>query len=92
MTIGQIFYAYMVLVGLATGAILVAVPAEHEFFVAPYFWILISIAIFEVGTSFIRRTAASAVLNMPERLIGLGVGIAAMVVIPLVMGAPVRFI
>ena len=92
MSIGQIFYAYMGLVGLATGAVLIAVPAEHEFFVAPYFWILISIALFEVGTSLVRRTAASAVLNMPERLIGLGVGITAMVAIPLITGAPVRFI
>ena len=41
MTVDRIFFVYMVLVGIAAGAILVAAPQVQNFAVKPYFWVLI---------------------------------------------------
>ena len=45
--INRIFLAFMIVVGLAAGATLVARPELREFRILPYFWILIAIALFE---------------------------------------------
>jgi len=91
MTIDRVFLGYMTLVGIVTGAILVAAPNAGDFIIKPYFWILIAVALFEGGTSIYRRAAPGPVLTMPARLIGFGIGIALMVAIPTLAGSPARF-
>ena len=92
MTIDKIFYAYMALVGIAIGAILVAAPQVGEFFIKPYFWVLIVVGLFEVGTSLYRRQTPGPVMTMQARLIGFGIGIVGMVAFPTLAGSPARFL
>jgi hypothetical protein len=91
MTTDRIFFAYMVLVGAATGALLLAAPQLQDFAVKPYFWILIAVALFEVGAYLRGRNAPGTVLAMHARLLGFVIGIVLMVVIPMLAGAPMRF-
>ena len=49
MTVDRIFFVYMVLVGIATGAILVAAPQVQNFVIKPYFWILIAVGLSTAG-------------------------------------------
>ena len=51
MTIDRLFIAFMTVCGLATAGILVFFPQSREFGIAPYFWVLIAMAIFE-GVAF----------------------------------------
>jgi hypothetical protein len=92
MSLDRIFFAYMVLIGVSTGAILVAAPYVQDFVIKPYFWILIAVGLFDVAVYAVRGTAPAKALTMNMRLIGFGIGIALMVVIALLAGAPVRFI
>ena len=48
MTLDRIFFGYMALVGVATGAILVIAPFVQDFVIKPYFWILIAVGVFDV--------------------------------------------
>ena len=91
MTIDRIFFGYMVLVGIVTGAILAAAPAAGDFWIKPYFWVLVAVALFEAGTSLYRRTTPGALLTMQARVIGFVIGIALMVAIPTLAGSPARF-
>ena len=92
MTIDRLFYGYMLLVGLAAGALLTAAPQVGDFIVKPYFWILIAVALFEGGTSLYRRTSPGPVLTMQARLIGFGIGIVAMVALPTLAGSTAHFL
>jgi hypothetical protein len=92
MTLGRIFFAYMALVGIATGAVLVAAPYVQDFVIKPYFWILIAVGIFDVAVYAIRGSAPATALTMNARLIGFGIGIALMVAVSVLAGAPVRFV
>ena len=92
MALDRIFFGYMALVGVATGAILVIAPFVQDFVIKPYFWILIAVGVFDVVLYAIRGTAPANALTMNARLIGFGIGIALMVVIALLAGAPVRFV
>ena len=87
MTIDRIFFAYIVLVGAAVGAILVVAPQVQNFVVKPYFWILIAVG----GVYLLGRKSPGAMLTMNARLAGFVIGIVVMVVIPTLAGAPVRF-
>ena len=91
MTVDRIFFVYMVLVGIATGAILVAAPQAQNFVIKPYFWILIAVGLFDGGIYLLGRTAPGRMLTMGARLAGFVFGIVMMVVIPSIAGAPVRF-
>ena len=82
----------MALMGIAAGAILVAAPHVQDFVIKPYFWILIAVGLFDVAVYALGRTAPASTLTMNVRLIGLGIGIAFMVVIPMLVGVPVRFV
>lgn len=92
MTLNWIFLGYMALVGVAAGAILVAAPQVQDFVIKPYFWILIAVGLFDGGVYLLARTAPASMLTMNMRLIGFGIGIVLMVAIPMLAGAPVRFI
>jgi hypothetical protein len=91
MTVDRIFFIYMVLVGIAAGAILVAAPQVQNFVIKPYFWILIAVGLFDGGIYLLGRTAPGRMLTMGARLAGFVFGIVMMVVIPSIAGAPVRF-
>jgi hypothetical protein len=56
MTVDRIFFVYMVLVGIAAGAILVAAPQVQNFAIKPYFWVLIAVGLFDGGLYLLGRT------------------------------------
>ena len=88
MTIDRIFIAFMTLCGLVTAGVLVFFPQSREFRIAPYFWVLIAMAIFE-GILFARsRGAPGTVISMESRLIGFAIAVTLMLAIPYVTGAP----
>ncbi len=82
----------MVVVGVAIGATLVVTPYVQDFVVKPYFWVLIAVGLFDVAVYAVRGTAPAKTLTMNVRLVGFGIGIALMVAIPMLAGAPVRFV
>ena len=90
MTLDKIFYGYMTAVGLAVAAIVIAAPGVRDFIITPFFWVLIATLLFDLGSSFLRRNAPWEMMPMPTRMIGFGIGIALMVVIPMLAGAPFR--
>jgi hypothetical protein len=90
-TVDRIFFVFMVLVGIAAGAILVAIPQAQNFLIKPYFWILIAVGLFDGGLYLLGRTGPGQMLSMGARLAGFVFGIVMMVVIPAIAGAPVRF-
>lgn len=88
MTIDRLFIAFMTLCGLVTAGVLVLFPQSREFRIAPYFWILIAMAVFE-GVAFARnRGAPGPVIAMESRVIGFVVAIALMLLIPYAAGLP----
>jgi len=91
MTIDRIFFGYMALAGVAAGAILVAAPRAQDFFIKPYFWVLIAIVLFDVRVYLHGRSAPRTMLTMGARLLGFVTGILLMVTIPTLAGSPVRF-
>ena len=91
MTVDRVFFVYMVVVGTAVGALLVAAPQAQNFVIKPYFWILIAVALFDGGNYLLGRTAPGQILTMSARLAGFVFGVVLMVVIPMWAGAPVKF-
>jgi hypothetical protein len=90
MTIDRLFLGYMTLVGIAVGALLIAAPQVGDYFIKPYFWVLIAAGLFEGGVYLVRRTPGP-VLSAPARLLGFVIGILLIFVIPTLTGSPARF-
>jgi len=90
--INQLLFAYMAAVGLAAGTGLVLAPQIQDFWIKPFFWILIALLIFDIGAHLVAQAAPGSLLTMPARLIALGIGIVAMMAIPAVAGVPIRFV
>jgi len=91
MTMQRLFYAYMALAGIAAGAVLAAVPQAQDFFIKPYFWVLIAVGLFDVGAYLRGGNAPGAMLSMNARVIGFLIGGLLMVAIPTLTGVEVRF-
>ena len=91
MTIDKMFFGYMALVGLLIGAILVAAPRVGDFWIKPYFWVVIAVGLFDGGVYLQRRNVPGAMLTMQARLLGFVIGVVLMVVIPTLAGLPARF-
>jgi hypothetical protein len=91
MSIRAIFFAYMIVVGLAAGAIIVAFPSVTDHWLKPYFWILIAVGIFDGALLLIHRSVPTNTLAMDARLIGFIAGIALMAAIPTFTGTQVSF-
>ena len=87
----RIFYGYIVLVGLAAGALLVAAPQTASFVIKPYFWMLLAVALFDGGVFLYRGSNPENMLPMSARLLGFLIGIVLMVAIPMLAGSSVRF-
>jgi len=92
MTIQRIFLAYMALVGLASGTLLVIAPQTGEFFIKPYFWVLIAVALFEGGAAIYRKTTPIEILTTPVRFIGFAIGSVLLLAIPTIAGSPAHFV
>ena len=90
MTVDRISFAYMALVGIAGGAVLVAFPVVGDFWLKPYFWVLIAVGVFDVG-AVLRGQAPGSMLTMPARLFGFVIGVVALVVVPTLAGSSVQF-
>jgi membrane associated rhomboid family serine protease len=88
MTIDRILIAYMVVVGIAVGAIVTLLPQAREFRLPPYFWVLIAIALFDLAAFARGRGAPGTTVGMDARLLGFVVGVVLMVVIPVLFGVP----
>jgi hypothetical protein len=85
-TLDRFFYGYMALIGIAAGAILVTVPGADGFWLKPYFWILIAVGLFDLG-SF----PSGQMLTMNARIIGFVIGAMLMFILPMATGASVHF-
>ena len=90
MTIDRIFIGFMTAVGIATGAILIAMPELRNFRVPPYFWALIAMALFEVTVFAFYRGVPGQMVSNGARLLGFVLAIVIMVVIPILAGSPGR--
>jgi hypothetical protein len=69
MTTDHIFLGFMGAVGIAAGAILIAMPETRDLRVSPYFWVLIAMALFEVSLfAFWRGVPSRTISNGARRL------------------------
>jgi hypothetical protein len=91
MTLDKIYYGYMALIGIAAGAVLVALPQPQSHYIAPFFWVLIAAALFELVTFIVRRAGPASVLTPAARLIGFVAGLLLMLAITLIAGVSVNF-
>jgi hypothetical protein len=87
--IDRILIAYMILVGIVVGAILVLVPQAREFRLPPYFWVLAAVGAFDLAAYARARGAPGTMAGMDARLLGFLLAIVLMVVIPMLFGAEV---
>ena len=90
MSINHIFLAFMGLVGAAIGIVLVVAPASRDFWVPPYFWVLIVMAAFELVAFSRQGGAPGTVVTMDARVGGFVLAVVLMVAIPMVSGSPTR--
>lgn len=90
MTIDRIFIGFMAAAGIAAGAILVAFPEARDFWVPPYFWMLITMALFEVVVLVGFRGMPGRMISNGARLLGFLLAITIMVVLPILAGSPSR--
>jgi hypothetical protein len=90
MTTDHIFLGFMGAVGIAAGAILIAVPAAQDFSVSPYFWVLIAMAAFEIALFAVFRGVPGRMVSSGARLLGFVLATVIMVVMPILAGSPGR--
>lgn len=92
MTIDRIFFGYITLIGVLTGAALVAIPTAGDGWFKPYFWVLLAVAVFDGAVLLLRlRQPATSIVSMDAKLLGFVIGILLMVVIPMLAGSSARF-
>ncbi len=91
MTIDRIFFGFMAVVGIATGMALVAKPQIGDYFIKPYFWILIAVALFDIANYLRAKGQPGVTTGMEARLLGFVIGVVLMVVIPSLAGSPAKF-
>jgi hypothetical protein len=91
MSTRTLFFVYMTLVGVVSGAIIVAAPQVTEFWVKPYFWALLAVAVFDAAIFLISKKMPAAMLPMNARVIGFVVGAVLMVAIPSIAGTQAKF-
>jgi uncharacterized membrane protein HdeD (DUF308 family) len=85
--IDRILIAYMILVGIVAGVILVVVPQATEFRLPPYFWVLLAVGAFDLAAYARGRGAPGTMATMNARLFGFVLALVLMVVIPILSGA-----
>ena len=90
MTIDKIFYAYMALVGLAAGALLVARPQAGEAFIKPYFWMLLAVAAFDAVMFYLKRISPAEVMPLQVRVFGFIGGTLIVAAVIQITGSPAK--
>jgi hypothetical protein len=90
--IAKIFFAYMTLVGLACGGVLVAWPQSADTFLKPYFWILIAVGLYDAFLFAVMGGQPAGLMSMNVRVAGWVYGLAVMVVVTLAAGAKINFV
>jgi hypothetical protein len=87
MRIDHLFFAYMAAVGTAAAGVLIVKPQTGDFFIKPYFWVLLAVAAFDLVSYARGRGAPGTMLGMDARLLGFVIGIVGMVVIKTLAGS-----
>lgn len=87
MNINHIFLAFTAVVGTACGALLIAKPELRDAAFMPYLWVLLAMAVFELG---MYARFGGAFINVYVRLLGFLLAVVLMVVIPALSGSPGR--
>jgi len=88
--INRFFLGFMIVAGLAAGALLVAKPELRDFRISPYFWLLIAMALFEFAAFARGRGAPGTTIAMEIRLLGFVLAVVLMVAVPVIAGSPGR--
>jgi hypothetical protein len=83
-----VFFAFMALVGLAAGAVLIAAPQTGDFIIKPYFWVLIAVGLFDL--TLLARGSGPGALSMNARVIGFVGGALIMVALVTLAGSPAK--
>jgi hypothetical protein len=79
MRIDHLFFVYMFFVGATSAGVLIAVPKAGDFFIKPYFWVLLAVAAFDLATYLLTHGRKGAIIGMDARLLGFVIGIVTMV-------------
>jgi len=87
MRLDHLFFVYIFVVGAAAAGILIATPKAGDFFIKPYFWVLLAVAAFDLATYIFTHGRKDAILGMEARLLGFVIGIVAMVAIKTLAGS-----
>ena len=88
MKLDHIFFVYMAAIGIGAGIILTVWPQSGGFFLKPYFWVLIGLAIFDLACYLRRQGAPGTMISLEARLLGLVIGVVAMVALKTITGTP----
>jgi hypothetical protein len=91
MTVNRLFVGYMALVGLVVGGVLVAAPHLGDYWLKPYFWVLIAAFVFDGAVAFRAQSVPGLRLEMEWRLGGFAVGIALMIFVLYLTGSPAKY-
>ena len=91
MALRNIYFVYMALAGVAAGAVLVFTPEAGEV-IAPYFWILIAVAAFDLGLFLLLRVTPAQAVPIKVKVFGFLLGALLMFGVASLGGAPVKFI
>jgi hypothetical protein len=89
-TADRVFIVFAIFVGIAAGAIYALVPASRGIGVAPYFWVLIAFAVFEILAVYLRGGGAQPLISMATRLIGFALALGLMVLVPWMAGVELK--
>jgi hypothetical protein len=90
--IAKIFFAYMTLVGLASGGALVLWPQLAETWFKPYFWILIAVGLFDFLLFLVWRGHPFGVMSMNVRVAGWVYGLLLMAAVTIIAGVKINFV
>jgi hypothetical protein len=90
MTTDHIFIGFMGAVGIAAGAILIAMPETRDLRVPPYFWVLIAMALFEITLFAFFRGVPGRMVSNGARILGFVLAVVIMIVLPIFAGSPGR--
>jgi hypothetical protein len=82
----------MAAVGIVAGAVLVMAPGAGEFFIPPYFWVLIAVGVFDLALFVLLRVAPAQAVPINTKVIGFVLGALLMLGVTLLAGAPAKFI
>ena len=78
----------MAVCGVAAGVVLIVAPEARNMRIAPYFWVLIAMALFELAFYARGRGAPGTTISIEARLLGLVIGVVLMVLLPQLAGSP----